>query len=380
MSIPLCQYFGKCGGCTSQQIDYPQQLQNKKQWIAKALEWESEQIKVFSGKEYFYRNRMDFLFTPKGLGLRRKENPGSIMPIEECVIATEGINVLLQEINSFVKRYLTKSLLPKALHSVIIRAQDTDSSICFVLNQEATGAEEATKLIKEFTANTEAKQVIATFFNSEKEKVLGEEVVLKGSGYLKEKFLDKTFFYSPQGFFQNNSAMAEKMLEYSQRILQKHANKNAHLLDLYGGVGTFGIVNARFFKAVSIVESYPPSIAAAKNNIAENQCQNIQALGLDAKQLRRVNWPKPLYVITDPPRAGMDMKVINLLRELQPEIILYISCNLQQLAKEIKKFKEYQPKSVALFDLFPQTPHVETMVELVKKNTGDLIPNDNYLK
>jgi len=75
----------------------------------------------------------------------------------------------------------------------------------------------------------------------------------------------------------------------------------------------------------------------------------------------------PLFVVTDPPRSGMDVKTIYHLNEVKPKVIIYISCNIEQLAKDLPKFKNYKLKSAALFDLFPQTPHCEGVVELVLK-------------
>ena len=183
---------------------------------------------------------------------------------------------------------------------------------------------------------------------------------------LSDTFLDKKFFYNIQGFFQNNLEMAEKMLGYTHEILKQYNTKDAYLLDLYGGVGTFGIVNSDLFKEVTIIENFKGSIDAANINIKENKVNNVKALVLDAKQLRKANLKKPLYVITDPPRSGMEQKTIQILNELKPEVIIYISCNQQQLGKELPKFKHYKIKSAAMFDLFPQTPHIESVTELVR--------------
>lgn len=363
MSTPLCTYFGKCGGCTSQHLDYSLQLQNKKQWLAKALNWNPANIVVFSDKEYFYRNRMDLFFSSQGIGLRKKDQPAKIIPVEKCVIAQEGINKLLKEVQAFFSLH---PALP-SLKSVILRSQENDSSACFLLDENQEKLTEAAYLVKAFAPVTSAEQVMITF-SSEEAGFPQESEVLKGTGYLKEIFLKRTFFYPAQGFFQNNSVLAEKMLGYSSQMLRKYPTADAHLLDLYGGVGTFGIINSSLFKSVTIVENSSLSITAAQKNIVENNIHNARAFVLDAKQLRKITLPKPLYIITDPPRSGMDPKVIQQLRELQPEVILYISCNFHQLAKEVQKFKEYTLKSVALFDLFPHTPHLECMMELVRKN------------
>jgi 23S rRNA (uracil1939-C5)-methyltransferase len=110
-------------------------------------------------------------------------------------------------------------------------------------------------------------------------------------------------------------------------------------------------------------------MACAQRNLQQNNVINGRALLLDAQQLKKVPLAKPLFVITDPPRSGMDQKTILRLKELQPEAIIYISCNIQQLKRDIPKFSAYTIKSAALFDLFPQTPHSEAVVELVRKES-----------
>jgi len=193
---------------------------------------------------------------------------------------------------------------------------------------------------------------------------------------LTETLMGKTFHYSAQGFFQNNHEMAEKMHEYVNNILQlkvdnrlstfgEPGNRYAHLLDLYGGVGTFGIINSDLFKTVKTVESFEGCVDAAKANIELNGVKNTEAILLDAMQLKKLDFQSPLFVVTDPPRSGMHQKTIEQLIVLKPKLIIYISCSIQQLEKELLKFlKHYKLKSAAIFDLFPQTNHMETVVEL----------------
>jgi 23S rRNA (uracil1939-C5)-methyltransferase len=100
-------------------------------------------------------------------------------------------------------------------------------------------------------------------------------------------------------------------------------------------------------------------------NLQLNNLKNIEAFAMDSKYLPKLNLKSPLYVITDPPRTGMDPKTILALKQLKPKLIIYISCNPQQLSKDLFKLREYKVVSSALFDLFPQTPHSEAVVELI---------------
>lgn len=367
MATPLCPYFGSCGGCSAQHLEYSLQLENKRRALAQAINY--EEIQVFSGKEYFYRNRMDFVFHPRGLGLRERGKWYSIVDIQKCVISNDLINKLLQE----VQEYFTNSDAfdvrkhTGTLRYAVIRATSLgDSSISFVLNEDSSRLGNSVEKITQFSTKTTAQNVMLAVVPAQTDVSISENAsVIKGTEYLQEQFLGKTFYFPIQGFFQNNSAMAEKMQEYVYSLLQKYDTASAHLLDLYGGVGTFGIINADLFAGVTIID-LGSSIEAAKKNIALNNIQNATALNLDAAQLKKVSLPKPLFVITDPPRTGMHPKTIAQLDLLQPEVIIYISCNISQLAKELPKLKNYRLKSTALFDLFPQTVHSEAVIELIK--------------
>jgi len=362
MTVPLCPYFGKCGGCSSQHIDYNLQLENKKKVVARLY----NEVQVFSGNEYHYRNRMDFIFHKNGLGFREKNRWYKVVDIESCVISNERLNIFLKEIRSYFKDvdYFDLNRHTGTFKFAVIRTPRNDSSISFVLNDKSTRLAEAINTIRVFSERSTASNILVTYIAPESEASVSENYfVVKGRDFLEEKFLGKKFYYPVQGFFQNNSEMAEKMLSYVHNVLKGYSTKESYLLDLYGGVGVFGIVNADLFKQVTTIESFKPSVDAAIKNIRKQS--NIRVILLDASQLRKIEFGKPLYIITDPPRTGMDQKTIHSINELRPEVLVYISCNPQQLAKDLAKIKNYKIKSLAMFDMFPQTPHIESVVELV---------------
>ena len=102
MANPVCPYFGRCSGCSSQHIDYAVELENKQKLVARAVG--VKDIKLFSGSDFSYRNRMDFLFHPAGLGLRAKGKPSLIIPVGCCAICEPAINKLLLELNCFFSK------------------------------------------------------------------------------------------------------------------------------------------------------------------------------------------------------------------------------------------------------------------------------------
>ncbi len=157
--------------------------------------------------------------------------------------------------------------------------------------------------------------------------------------------------------------MAEKMVNYVEGLFTQ---SGGHLIDLYGGVGVFGISLSNKFDQVSIIESSPLSIECAMQNIKSLGAGNCSAILTDAAKVDKIRANGKLSVITDPPRTGMGRMAIEKLLSLEPEKIIYVSCNPAQLSKELKFFfnSGYMVKSCALFDLFPQTNHFEIVYEL----------------
>jgi len=365
MAVPLCNYFNKCGGCTGQHIYYSLQLDNKKNILKKLIGF--SEIKVFSDKEYFYRNRMDMIFTNKGIGFRKKGTWYNVIDIEKCVISDEKLNNIISEIRSFFNDidYFDIKKQTGTFRYAVIRIAN-NSSVSFVLNSSSTNLSNAIEKIKEFSEISHVNNILVTYVKHNSDVSVSDDFfVIKGGEFLSENYLGKNFLFSVQGFFQNNHIMAEKMHDYVNGLLKNYDTSNYNLLDLYGGVGTFGIINADLFNKVVIVESAKPCIDAANMNIKNNNIKNAEAVVLDAMYLKKLKIPEKLFVITDPPRSGMHPKTILQLKILKPKVIIYVSCNIHQLAKDLDKFKNYEIKSVALFDLFPQTNHCEAIIELM---------------
>lgn len=369
MAEPLCKYFGKCSGCSLQHLEYPVQLDMKRKNLAHAVNF--NEIRLFSSNAYGYRNRLDMIFYEDGIGLRMKSKAGRIIGIEGCAIANEKINLLIREARAFFKGvdYFDFKSRRGTFRYAVIRTSRKESSISFVLNEESTKLRESIEKVKDFASVTTADSVLVAYVPAKSDCSLSNNFfVVKGIDLLKELILGREFFYSVQGFFQNNTEMAEKMNGYCHKLLQEYNTKDASLLDLYGGVGVFGITNAGLFHDITTVESDNLSISAANINLQRNSIEKARVINLDAEHLKRVDFSRPLFVIADPPRTGMHPKAIEHLKNLKPEVILYVSCNIRQLGKDVLKFKGYKIKSAAMFDLFPQTEHTEAVVELVKEN------------
>lgn len=365
MAEPLCPYFRRCGGCQYQHLDYQDQLKKKIDELSLATG--SQNIDLFSGDPYFYRTRMDFIFHSQGLGLRERHRWWRIVDIEECVIATRKLNHLVKEIRDYFTEIDAFDVRLKigTFRFAVIRTPPEDSSISFVLNKESGHLALALNQISDFAQKSLARNVVVTFVPPNRDVSVSDDYqVIKGQAFLEEELLGKKFLFPVQGFFQNNHEMTEKLHRYCRTILEKYAGRRTYLLDLYAGVGTFGLLNADLFREVYLLENYEPAIEAANKNIANFGLKNISPILEDAKNLHKINFPSPLIVVADPPRSGLHPKALKFFNQIKPKAILYISCNVQRLRHDLAALPDYRVQKVGLFDFFPQTPHLEAAVEL----------------
>ena len=373
MAEPLCGYFGRCGGCTAQNIDYPLQVSNKRDWLAREIKYED--IELFSDEEYYYRTRVDMVFHEGGLGFRRKGRWDRIVDIGQCVIANQKINSLVTEVREYFKGidYFEMRKNSGTYRYAVIRAPGEQSSISFTLNADSSRLLAAREKITQYAESASAENIVITYVPHNHDSSISEDyLVVKGRDTLTVELLGKEFEFNVQGFYQNNDRMSQKMQSHVRNILQRYDTAGRHLVDLYGGVGTFGIVNSDLFRQVTIIESFPGAIESARKNIEANGAANTSALELDAKRLKNAGLKAPLIVLTDPPRSGMNPKTIVELNHLRPELLIYVSCNIRQLGADLEKFKEFEIRSAALFDFFPHTPHCEAVVELVPGKPQEL--------
>ncbi len=378
--VSLCPVFGKCGGCSFLNIDYLEQLEIKKNKVKNILLKNKikhfPELQIYFKNEYFYRNRMDFVFCEEGLGLRQKGNFRKKISISKCFIADEKINALVYEINKWF--YENKEKLDifdveknsgTLRYAVIRTAKFLDSlSVTFILNKDSEKILEQKNLVIKYMSNSSASNVLIGFVkhNSDLSSTLEYEII-KGNDLLLEKLCGFNYFYHSQGFFQNNPFVLQDMMNF----VRYNINENYDLLfDLYGGVGTFGIFLSDKAYKVIIADNSNLGLLAAEKNIQKNNIMNAKIINFDDKKpdilLQNIvkKDDKKIFVI-DPPRAGMHKNTLKLIFDISPEKIIYISCNPKQLSLELSFLtQKYNILKIAIFDMFPQTEHIETVAIL----------------
>lgn len=380
MTTPRCPVFGKCGGCTYQDKEYSAQLVIKKQETEMAFKRAGveipgpESMKFFVKDEYFYRNRMDFAFNENGLGLREKGKFNKMVGFEVCYISNEAVNNILAEVNAWYR--VNKDKLEVfdvvkrtgTLRYAVSRGSffSKDSSITFIMNKDSDKLEHHINMIKEFAAGSKVNNILYGLvrYNTDVSTV-EDAVVVKGSDCLVENLGPLKYLYHSQGFFQNNSLVTMDMIFYMK---DKIKEKYPMLLDLFGGVGTFGIFYADMADEVMVVDNSKTGAVCAEKNIINSGKKNVIFKEADAMEIDKISpWligKKSLYIM-DPPRTGLHKKTIKFINAMKPEKILYVSCNQARLAEDIRDLSgNYVFKDFAMFDMFPQARHVESVAEL----------------
>lgn len=374
MSItPPCPVFGKCGGCQFQDQEYSFQLAVKKQrvleYFAKTGIPIPADLKVYFKEEYYYRNRMDFVIGPEGPGLREPGKFYKIVNFEKCVIANKKINETLGYVREwfFANRAKLDVFDTRArsgtLRYAVMRAPyySGDTIVTFILKSESEKKEEHLAIIREFADKYPVNNVLAGYvrFNTDVSATTDYDII-KGSDMIWERLASFKLFYHSQAFFQNNSPVTLDILFH---IKEKVAGSYDVLCDLFGGMGTFGIFLADKAKEVIVADNSALDIACVAKNIAENGIKNVTGIQLDAIEFSKLTGSiagkKKLFVV-DPPRSGMHKKAMKFIRESKPETIVYVSCNPENFGRDIENLKDlYSVEDIAIFDMFPQTKHVE---------------------
>jgi 23S rRNA (uracil1939-C5)-methyltransferase len=340
--IPRCKHFGVCGGCHYQNLPYNEQLKAKREILRDQLirigriENPPVHETIASPSPWNYRNHVQFHLTKEGkLGYVKAQSP-TVFAISECHLPENSINSLWPQLEFEPDTNIERVSLRSGKEADLMLVLESDSPEAPELEIEAE-----ISVIHAFEENS---------------------VVVAGNDQLIIRVLDRDFRVSATSFFQVNTAMAEKMVEHLLAWLP--VSLSTTLLDVYCGVGLFSAFLAPKCERIIGIESSASACEDFAFNLDEfNNVELYEGLAeeiLPALVGRIVN---TTYTIVDPPRAGLDKRVVDGLLKMNPQVIAYVSCDPSTLARDAKRLIEggYQLKQVTPFDLFPQTYHVESI-------------------
>ncbi|HIB34786.1 MAG TPA: 23S rRNA (uracil(1939)-C(5))-methyltransferase RlmD [Candidatus Marinimicrobia bacterium] len=395
---PRCDHFPTCGGCKFQQLDYVEQVVQKKQQIenifrrqAGITNFELDEI-ISADKIFHYRNKMEFTFSNNrwvlpeepenvnrdfALGMHIPERWDKILNIDRCYIMPELGNEILIKVKSLVQELALQPYNQKThngfLRYLMMRFGVNTGDLLVNLVTAYENTDLLNPLVDKLTKAFPQITTIVNNINTRKADVaFGEyELHLHGKPALEEKLGKLTFEISANSFFQTNTLMAEKL--YQTALKGAHLTGEEVVFDLYCGTGSISLFLAQKAKEVHGFEVIVSAVEDATRNAVRNGIGNVKfhVANLDNyfKFGRSKKYPKPDVVVVDPPRTGMHKSMSSYLPKFGAEKIVYVSCNPTTQARdsEILQRKGYGLKRLTMVDMFPHTPHVETVGIFHKK-------------
>ena len=381
---PICKIYGRCGGCQLQHLDYMAQLRAKRQQVIDAMTRIGKQPDLFvepvigASSPWNYRNKMQF---PVG---RRKGNvvigcfaQGSheIIDTTDCHIQREGNNEVVNAVREIVGK-LNIPVYNEDRHSGVLRhvvgRVGKNGEIMVVLvtaTKQLPREKEFIKLLRaKLPKAVSIHQNIQTYRNNvimgrDTRLLWGKPTILDGIGRL-------IFQISPRSFFQVNTSQAEVL--YGKALEYADLTGGEVVIDAYCGTGTITLFLAQKAQKVYGIEIVKPAILDAQKNARDNNVRNAEFIVGDATQVMPRLYRqgiRPDVVVVDPPRAGCTSAVLETFAAMEPQRIVYVSCNPASLARDIAILGElgYQVVKVQPVDMFPNTSSVEVCAKLVRK-------------
>lgn len=350
----VCPYFGKCGGCAFQDVDYSEQIKRKEEFLNSLFGFDISVIP--SDSPLHYRNRMDFVCAFGKIGLRKKGDFKTVVDIDECSIFSEKGNKVLKNVRNSVLNVLEfyDFIQHKGyLRYVVIRTGE-QTMVNFVTNDETPGIESVVETI-------DSESIWWTINRTKSDTSYGEKHKYWGSEHIIHKIGKYSFLIGPTSFFQTNGIDIIKPYSMIKEFVE------GFTLDLYSGVGTIGIFVSERAEHVVCIEKDIEAVDLSKKNIEINRVENVSVVKGDLRTIFLTDFENVDTIIVDPPRPGLGKKVVKKILLLQPKKIIYMSCNPRTQKQDIEFMKGYEIEEIQGYDLFPQTPHVETVAVLSKE-------------
>ena len=400
----FCEYFGSCGGCTWQCLEYSEQLKWKKQHTVEAHSRLGNLSKEYLNKVIYhdtvpakqtfeYRNKMDFSFSSSrwlttkeinsgkefdnnfALGLHIPGRFDKVLDIKNCKIQKNEWNEILDFIrqkaisekieayNSFRKTGFLKGLCLRnsqfkneTMVNLFTTSQQNKNEEYFINWYRF-------EVAKKFPFITSTVHTV----NNQNSVNMGKIQFIKGKNFITEAILGIEYQISPFSFFQTNSTQLDTFI----KLILDCANLKSSdtVWDLYCGTGSITLPAAKLCSEIYGIELSESSVNDAKKNAENNNISNSYFYAADLHSAKipdlLTTLPKPDTVIFDPPRSGMNSNLIKHILKVSPKKLVYVSCNPATQARDLTELSQkYQLSEVFTVDMFPHTYHIETVAVL----------------
>ena len=370
---PRCPYFGTCGGCHYQHQPYDAQVPSKAAILTETLrrlghiEW-TGQIQTHAASPWGYRNRAQWKVRPpeksdpsdqrrlSGIGYFRAGST-ALVPVDQCAILSPLLESTLRTLDTALRA----GAIPKSLRELEAFADAKDQKL--ILNASFVG----------FPSNIPALAASIRELIPQAESILFHEpardrMELFGPGFLRYDTEKTSYRVGHMSFFQVNRFLIDAMVRVVTAAPPEANGKRQKLaLDLFAGVGLFTVPLAEHFDRVVAVEANPASVRDLELNM-DMVKGGVEARAADVEEFLYKYRENPDLLVLDPPRAGLEPGSVNRLTHMRVKRITYVSCEPSTLARDLAVLVQsgFSVEEIHLFDLFPQTFHIETIVKLVR--------------
>ncbi|EOT47010.1 MULTISPECIES: 23S rRNA (uracil(1939)-C(5))-methyltransferase RlmD [Enterococcus] len=383
---PPCLVYDECGGCQLQHLVYQKQLDFKRDLLKQALtkfkpdHYKDYDLRPTIGMDdpWHYRNKAQFQLRKEQDEVKAglyKANSHDLVAIDDCLVQEERT----QEVINFVVDLLTKYQVPiydEQQNSGIVRTlmvrvgvATDELQLVFITNSKKLPKKQA--MIEELTHTfPEVVSIMQNVQNKKTSIVMGDETIhLWGKETIEETINDVTFDLSARAFFQLNPLQTSRL--YQEAIDALDLDETHTVVDAYCGVGTIGLNIAAKVKKVLGMDIVPQAIDDAKQNARRMHAKNtVYEVGTAEEWIPTwVNQGIKIdRLIVDPPRTGLDQTLLDTLTAYPPEQMVYVSCNVSTLARDLKTLaKKFTIEYLQSVDMFPQTARCEVVVKLTRK-------------
>ena len=390
-----CEFARQCGGCQLQALSYDQQLVFKTNKVKGHLEriggFTDIPMEPIIGMDelFHYRNKAQF---PVGRNKEGKIVTGfyagrthNIIENRDCALGVAENKEVLDRVIAHMEKYgiepYNEATGKGLVRHVLIRYGyfTKEVMVCLILNGNKLPKEE--QLVKSLCEIPGMTSITINVNKKRSNVILGEEIcLLWGQEYITDRIGDISYQISPLSFYQVNPMQTQKLYAKALEYADLHGEET--VWDLYCGIGTISLFLAQKAKFVRGVEIVPAAIENAKENAKLNGLENTEFfVGKAEEVLPREYKKNGVYadvIVVDPPRKGCDETLLETMVEMNPERIVYVSCDSATLARDLKYLCErgYELRKVCPVDQFGMTVHVETVVLLSQQKPDDTIEID----
>ena len=380
ITMEKCPYAKKCGGCQYQGIAYEEQLKEKEKKVRKLMkDFGKPEPIIGMENPYHYRNKVHAVYHHQRNGEIisgiYQEGTHKVVPVTECQIENQEADRVIQTIRRLAVSFKIKIYNEDSgyglLRHVLVRTGRKTEEMMVVLVTASPVFPSKNNFVKALRKeHPQITTVVQNINDKNTNMVLGERnVVLYGKGYIEDELCGCRFRISPNSFYQVNPIQTEKL--YKKAIELAGLTGKERVIDAYCGIGTIGLIAAPHAGEVIGVELNRDAVRDAVGNAKRNGIKNARFYQGDAGKFMVAmaeEGEKADVVFMDPPRSGSDEEFMNSVVTMQPEKIVYISCNPETQVRDLKYLtkKGYRMERICPADMFPFTGHCECIVSMTK--------------